>query len=367
MAAEELPAAVMDNARLASERRATDPVDGPRAKSLALSLPDVIDPKTRVPVDPRNWGEIRLCWDVHARRFSLRVAVPTRKPVTLNPNVTIGIDPGIINPMTVAVKTDAGFTVTVINGREARAIKHRRNTAVAELTSKMSKATKDSNRWRKLNRLKKRASATANAQLRNIDHNVSRKIANIAINADAGDIAIGDVRGIEQKTRQAERRRFGRDQRRRLSQWSRGRQEQYLAWKTNTELRHINEAFSSKTCPACLTRNRPSGRDYQCHHCGFTCHRDAVGAINIVMRATHGDYRRIDRDAIITVLYLRATPLTVSALSTARNRAVTAEHAVMKLTTTVTDTQPQPPSRVAWQVSPTAAPTDDAHGQKPRP
>ena len=85
------------------------------------------------------------------------------------------------------------------------------------------------------------------------------------------------------------------------------------------------------------------------------------------MRAIHGTYRRIDPDAIIEVLYLRATPLTVSAQSKAQNRAVTAAHAVMKLTTTVTDTQPQPLSPATWQASTAAAPTSDAHGQKPRP
>jgi putative transposase len=295
---------------------------GRNQQALRLPLPTILDPQTGEPVHHSGWGEIRLCWDADARQFSLHIAVTTKKPVALNPEITIAIDPGIINPMTVAVQTDTGYQITIVNGREARAIKHRRNKTVASLTSKMSKATKNSNRWRKLNRLKKRAAATAAAQLRNIDHNVSRKIADVAIRVDGGDIAIGDVRGIEQKTKQAEQRRFGRNQRRRLSQWSRGKQEDQLAWKTGTELRHIDESYSSKTCPACLTRNRPAGRDYRCQHCAFTCHRDAVGAINILMRAIHGDYRRIDPDAIIEVIYLRATPLTVSALSKARNRAV---------------------------------------------
>ncbi|WP_427019297.1 zinc ribbon domain-containing protein (plasmid) [Pseudarthrobacter sp. P1] len=86
-------------------------------------------------------------------------------------------------------------------------------------------------------------------------------------------IAVGDVRGIEKNTAKAEKRRFGKDQRRRLSQWSRGRQDHYLAHKTGSKPTYTNESHSSKTCPACLTRNAPSGRDYRCHHCGFTCHR----------------------------------------------------------------------------------------------
>jgi len=46
-----------------------------------------------------------------------------------------------------------------------------------------------------------------------------------------------------------------------------------------------------------------------------------VGAINILMRATHGEYRRIDPNAIIRVTYLRATPIVVAARSKAENPA----------------------------------------------
>ena len=37
-------------------------------------------------------------------------------------------------------------------------------------------------------------------------------------------------------------------------------------------------------------------------------HRDAVGAINILMRAIHGCYTRIDPGTAIWVTYLRAVP-----------------------------------------------------------
>jgi hypothetical protein len=61
--------------------------------------------------------------------------------------------------------------------------------------------------------------------------------------------------------------------------------------------------------PACLSRNRPTGRNYQCRACGFAAHRGAVGAFNIAMRAIHGEYRRVDPGVKIRVTYLRATPI----------------------------------------------------------
>lgn len=288
---------------------------------ISLAVPVVTEPATGKTVPVACWGEIKLCWDRDSRAWSLHIAVPTNAPPKLDPAKVLAIDEGIINPMTTAVQTAEGFEVTIINGRHARAIKRRRNVAVAGLRKKMAKGKKGSRQWRKYQRALKRAGAKATAALRNIDHQVSRKVAAVAQEHDTGTIVVGDVRGIEQKTKQVEKRRFGRDQRRRLSQWSRGQQEEYLAYKTGVELGRVAEHHSSKTCPACLTRHRPWGRNYRCGYCGFALHRDAVGAINILMRAKHGEYRPIDRDAKITILYRRATPLKVSARRKARNRA----------------------------------------------
>ena len=288
--------------------------------SIRVPLPVVSNTISGEVVTPDLWGEIRLCWDRDARQWSLHVAYQTSVLPVLDPVNRLAVDEGIINPMTAAVVAPDGFEVTIINGRSARAVKHRRNTAVAALRTKMARCTKGSRQWRRYNAALKRASACAKSSLRNIDHQVSRKVADLAITHDTGTVVVGDVRGIEQSTRKAEKRRFGKDQRRRLSQWSRGRQERYLTEKTGVKLTYLDEAYSSKTCPACLTRNRPTGRHYQCHGCGFTCHRDAVGAINILMRSTHGAYTRIDPNAVIRVIYLRATPLRV-APSKALNRA----------------------------------------------
>jgi putative transposase len=280
---------------------------------IALRVPQVIDSATGQPVAPQRWGEIRLCWNRDARTHELHIAYPSAATVPgLDPDRVVAIDEGIINPMTLATATSTAIEVTVINGRHARALKHRRNTAVAALRKRMAKCTKGSRQWRRYDTALRRANHTASAGLRNLDHQVSRKAADMIITANAGRVSIGDVRGIERHTAQAERRRAGRHQRRRLSQWSRGRQERYLAEKTGVTAEHIDEAYSSRTCPACLQINRPAGRHYRCRACQFACHRDAVGAINILMRTRHGAYTRIDPSRTIRVTYLRATPLTAA-------------------------------------------------------
>ena len=291
---------------------------------IFLPVPNVTDPRTGQQVPPESWGEIELCWNRDQRRWLLHIAYRTRLDLPeLDPNQIVAIDEGIINPMTLAVETSEAFEVVVINGRAARAARHRRNKATSAIASAKARCTKGSRRWRKLDRAEKKARATSEKALRNIDHQVTRKAANFAVEHRAGTVVAGDVRGIEQHTRQVARKRTGRHQRRRLSQWSRGRQERYLTEKTGVQITHIPEDYSSKTCPGCNRRNRPTGRNYQCRNCGFTCHRDAVGALNILMRARYGTYQPIDPTTPIRVTYLRATPLPRTARSTATMQATT--------------------------------------------
>ncbi|MFE7275420.1 RNA-guided endonuclease InsQ/TnpB family protein [Streptomyces sp. NPDC057623] len=282
---------------------------GRRDGRILLPVPEVTDARTGNTVPADDWGEVEPCWDRDNRTWSLHIPYATHQPPVLGLQNVMAVDEGIINPMTCAVETTEAYEVTVINGRSARAVKHRRNTAVAALRRKQSKCLKGSRQWRRYDKAVKRAQGKAKTSLRNHNHQVSRKVADLAQEHDTGTITVGDVRGIEKNTRNTKVRRSGRHQRRRLSQWDRGDQERHVAQKTGVGLVHIDESYSTKTCPACLTRNRPSGRNYRCRTCGFTCHRDAVGAINILMRAKHGEYRAIDPDKTIRVTYLRATPL----------------------------------------------------------
>ena len=271
---------------------------------IVLDLPTVIDSATAVPVTHELWGEIQLCWDIDNRQFSLHIPYATEHNISTGDNVT-AIDEGIINPMALATWVDnKTIDITIINGREARAIKRQRNKSVSGLQKKLSRTKNGSNKHRRLVAAKKRVKGKARLALKDFDHQVARKAANHVKEHTTGRLVVGDVRGIEQKTKQ--RRRIGRHGRQQLSEWSRGVQEKYLAEKTGLELEHLNESNSSKTCPACGARNRPTGRKYRCKACGFLCHRDAVGAINILQKALYGDYVPIGADVKICVTYLRA-------------------------------------------------------------
>jgi putative transposase len=127
-------------------------------------------------------------------------------------------------------------------------------------------------------------------------------------------LVVGDVRGIEQNTRKKQRAR--KSQRQQLSQWSRGTQETYLAYKTGLILEHVPEYYTSQTCPKCGTRRKVSGRIYKCKNpeCGLVIHRDVVGGVNIRSRSVNGGENKskttqilpsIDENTIVSVTYQR--------------------------------------------------------------
>ena len=269
---------------------------------LRLALPKILDAVTGSPVLPASWGEIQLCWDQDARQWSLHIPYETARNPSTGENV-VAIDEGIINSMALASWSDEKtIEVMIINGREGRAIKRLRNKAIGSIQKKLAETKNGSKRHRRLVAAKKRVKAKAKRQLRDFDHQVSRRAADFTIDHRAGRIVAGDVHGIEQKTKH----RANKHLRQQLSQWSRGAQERYLKDKTGLEVEHINESGSTKNCPQCSTSNRPFGREYRCQGCNFTCHRDAVGSINILQKAIHGAYAPIGPDTEIRVTYLRA-------------------------------------------------------------
>ncbi|MHB8319117.1 MAG: hypothetical protein ACYDEP_07820 [Acidimicrobiales bacterium] len=65
---------------------------------IDLPIPVLLDSATGEPVSLELWGEIQLCWDQDARRFSLRIPYQTERTGSLGDAVT-AVDEGIINSM----------------------------------------------------------------------------------------------------------------------------------------------------------------------------------------------------------------------------------------------------------------------------
>lgn len=109
------------------------------------------------------------------------------------------------------------------------------------------------------------------------DHKVSRAIVNFAKDNDISVIRLERLANIRQTTRTS------RKNEKNLHTWSFYRLSQFIEYKANLEgikVEYVNPAYTSQTCPICSEKNKAKDRKYKCK-CGFTKHRDIVGAINI--------------------------------------------------------------------------------------
>jgi IS605 OrfB family transposase len=121
---------------------------------------------------------------------------------------------------------------------------------------------------------------------RDMEHKVSREVVNTAVAMEAGTIAIGDVRDA------ADQVKLGKKSNQKISNWSHGKMRQYITYKAEAEgiqTELVNERYTSQTCPSCGCRHKPRGRVYTCGQCGFSGHRDGVGAVNILSVQQHGE------------------------------------------------------------------------------
>jgi transposase len=310
---------------------------GRSRERLVVPVPEFTDRSGRS-VSPDRWGEMKLCWDVSARCWALHVSYRStddglpgasadhRKGGSSQSEarvLTIAVDEGIINPMTLAtVSPEGAYQVLVINGRSGRAAKQARNKGVAQLQAKMSRCRPGSRRHRRLGEARRRTKERARRRLRDFNHQVTAKANSFVREQLAAHertlpdgvrmvvrIVAGDVRGIERNTKK--RRRAARSTRQQLTQWERGVQERQLAYKTGVPVEYISEAHSSQTCPYCLSRRKVRGRAYLCANkdCARLLHRDAVGGVNIhTLAVNDGAFASVAPDTDVRVKYLRAQP-----------------------------------------------------------
>ena len=109
------------------------------------------------------------------------------------------------------------------------------------------------------------------------DHKVSRAIVDFAYENKVSTICLETLANIRQTTRTS------RKNAKNLHTWSFYRLAAFIEYKANLKgikVEYVNPRYTSQTCPNCQTKNKADDRTYTCA-CGFTKHRDIVGAMNI--------------------------------------------------------------------------------------
>jgi putative transposase len=136
--------------------------------------------------------------------------------------------------------------------------------------------------------------------MRDINHKLSRQIISHAQAQRVGIIRLEHLAGIRERTRQRTARTSrgaksykARKNNRMIATWPFYQLSTFIAYKAERlgmRVEQVDPAYTSQTCPACFARNKAHDRRYICGACGWTGHRDAVGAINISRRTgPHGN------------------------------------------------------------------------------
>jgi putative transposase len=151
------------------------------------------------------------------------------------------------------------------------------NKMHGKMAKKLSKCTKGSRRWKKLRRARSTQACRIERRVRDMRHKATRQAIDFCISNQVGHLFIGNPDGVR-------RNRCGRKHNQRMSQWEYGRDINYLEQKSKKgaiECFNGSERGTSSHCPECGAKHKPSGRNWNCKACGFSGHRDVVGAVNM--------------------------------------------------------------------------------------
>ena len=185
----------------------------------------------------------------------------------------VGIDIGEIHP----IVSHDGQDTRIFNGRYIRSLYRLRNKVLAEFSQATSRCKRHSKRWWKLTRRKWKRIKKIDNQIKDALHKQTTKFVTYCQAKGIGTIVLGDLTGIRKRID------YGKKRNQKLHQWTFGKIAELITYKAKAlgiKVKVIDESYTSQTCPQCDNRKKRNNRNYTCK-CGFKCHRDGVGALNI--------------------------------------------------------------------------------------
>ena len=119
--------------------------------------------------------------------------------------------------------------------------------------------------------------------MRDVNHKLSCQIVSHAQRQGVGIIRLERLAGIRRRTARTSRGAKARKNNRLIATWTFHQLASFIAYKAERAgiaVEWVDPAHTSQICPACFHRNKATDRCYVCAECGWTGHRDTVGAIN---------------------------------------------------------------------------------------
>lgn len=229
-------------------------------KSKKIKVKAII-PKEYEEVFKSKLGSLRIT--KKSNKYIAQITISVKEEVSKGTNI-MGVDLGIKVP---AVCITSSNKVKFIgNGRENKYIRRKFKAKRKTLgKAKKLKAIKS------LNDKEQRI-------MQDRDHKYSKEIVDFAIKNNVSIIKLEKLANIRNTTRTSRKNNHS------LHNWSFYRLSQYIEYKAiiaGIKVEYVDPSYTSQNCPICGNRNKAKDRKYKCS-CGYTNHRDKVGAINIL-------------------------------------------------------------------------------------
>jgi len=241
--------------------------NGKSGAPLKVRLPENFDIKYAM----THIAIVELVYD--NGQYFLHFVYNVGKPVKSKAKGIAGVDIGEIHPI---VCYDGTYT-TIFNGRYIRSLYRLRNKVIASFGTKIDRCKRGSKRHKALIRRKWKRIRQIDNQITDGLHKHTTDFVKMCQERNIGTIVIGDLSGIRNRID------YGKRVNQKLHQWAFGKVTELITYKAKAlgiKVEVINEAYTSQTCPKCGNRKKSDNREFKCK-CGFTYHRDGVGAINI--------------------------------------------------------------------------------------
>jgi putative transposase len=229
----------------------------------------------RVKNPPKNIVEIELIY-----KGRLYLAIKYKEPdinnVIQSENAA-SIDLGEIHAIT---SIDNNGNTVIITNRKIRSLVRLKDKKQGKLKSLRSKCKKGSKQYNKFTKAIYKIKYDFDRKINDAIHKQTKLYLIWCLQHDIKTVYYGNVDSTTRNTSG----KMSHFTNHKLNMWRYGQLTKQLENKLNRwgiDLICVSEAYSTKTCPNCKTLNKTKNRNYACQ-CGYTQHRDIVGAINIL-------------------------------------------------------------------------------------
>jgi len=226
---------------------------------------------------PNNFDKINQI-EIDNEYVYVSVSIPEKTPLWVDKY--IGVDLNTTGHVAVVANPETGKILKL--GKEVEHI-HNKYKAIRKDLQKQGK-------YKKVKAIKNRESRI----VRDLNHKISKKIVETAIEANTG-IKLELLKSIRNNKKHSRSFNYS------LNSWSFYQLQKFIEYKAKLQgipVVYINPAYTSKSCSICGHIGNRSDKQFKCSHCEHVDHADVNAAFNISVSSKSTGQSTTERDVV---------------------------------------------------------------------